>query len=549
LLTPNHSFLYKKVMILLLRNDNKDGITMTATAKQIYNSNQTITDYYYHRPNFITKSKRSGDCIKRVAYTTFKMKRCNNNTFVRMRMIKIVMLFIVFQLLCPNTTLLLLYTTPTTYMITVAAFHTATTTTTTTTTTIQRRIQSQHYKYHCANNYYSTNTNYRIQQQLLLSLLLSLQPYHSFYPKLILHGSTTQKLTTVILYNSVIETTTTDPTTNRYSVQQRQRPFSSVTSDANGELYNNNRVPSVRTTTTTTTNIHTNKKGTVKNNNTTNYQRQSIGDHIYKRVQWFGKVLTFQSSKPRNSIYFFGPNRNSMQHYNVQNNITPSQRIFRLVDDIGNINDNSNSNMRMDMGDTNQRRSLSFENIGTTKQSSTTTSATASTTDTTVTSPIQSFFQSLLIPEKIYPLWNRRRQEQEEDRLDEETNFVFDQDNFQQQVLEEEKQVWEALVSLEKDMSKLDRMIGTKPQLSYFQLILLGSAVLSTATSPLFFAGQLTEFVAPSMAAFTAAIGIAAEYRGRVAVADSKEVAAASLQCAAEAEGYLASAERAKAVR
>ena len=35
---------------------------------------------------------------------------------------------------------------------------------------------------------------------------------------------------------------------------------------------------------------------------------------------------------------------------------------------------------------------------------------------------------------------------------------------------------------------------------------------------------------------------------GKVAVADGKEVAAASVQCAAEAEGLLANAERSKAV-
>jgi hypothetical protein len=45
-----------------------------------------------------------------------------------------------------------------------------------------------------------------------------------------------------------------------------------------------------------------------------------------------------------------------------------------------------------------------------------------------------------------------------------------------------------------------------------------------------------------------AAIGIGAEYVGRVAVADGKEVAASTIQCAAEAEGLLANAERAKAV-
>jgi len=45
-----------------------------------------------------------------------------------------------------------------------------------------------------------------------------------------------------------------------------------------------------------------------------------------------------------------------------------------------------------------------------------------------------------------------------------------------------------------------------------------------------------------------ASIGIGAEFVGRVAVADGKEVAAASIQCAAEAEGLLANAERTKAV-
>lgn len=45
-----------------------------------------------------------------------------------------------------------------------------------------------------------------------------------------------------------------------------------------------------------------------------------------------------------------------------------------------------------------------------------------------------------------------------------------------------------------------------------------------------------------------ALIGIGAEYVGKVAVADGKEVAASAIQCAAEAEGLLANAERAKAV-
>lgn len=45
-----------------------------------------------------------------------------------------------------------------------------------------------------------------------------------------------------------------------------------------------------------------------------------------------------------------------------------------------------------------------------------------------------------------------------------------------------------------------------------------------------------------------AAIGISAEVTGKTAVADGKEVAAATLQCVAEAEGMMANAERSKAI-
>ena len=111
-----------------------------------------------------------------------------------------------------------------------------------------------------------------------------------------------------------------------------------------------------------------------------------------------------------------------------------------------------------------------------------------------------------------------------------------------------ERQVWQALANLESDMQLLDRMAGQKPQLSALEFGLLTTAVLAAASGPFFMQGQLTEFLAPSMAAFTAAIGIGAEYTGKIAVADGKEVAAASIQCAAEADGLLANAERAKAI-
>jgi len=99
-------------------------------------------------------------------------------------------------------------------------------------------------------------------------------------------------------------------------------------------------------------------------------------------------------------------------------------------------------------------------------------------------------------------------------------------------------------------VQQLDLIAGENPQLSPLEFSLLVAAVCSAASGPLLpVAGSaLTDFLAPAAAAFCAAIGIGAEYVGKVAVADSKEVAASTIQCAAEAEGILANAERAKAI-
>jgi hypothetical protein len=94
----------------------------------------------------------------------------------------------------------------------------------------------------------------------------------------------------------------------------------------------------------------------------------------------------------------------------------------------------------------------------------------------------------------------------------------------------------------------LDRLAGQKPQLSVVEIALLTAAVCTCVSGPIILDGKLAEFIAPSMAAVSAAIGVGAEYTGKVAVADGKEVAAASIQCAAEAEIYLANAERSKAI-
>jgi len=112
----------------------------------------------------------------------------------------------------------------------------------------------------------------------------------------------------------------------------------------------------------------------------------------------------------------------------------------------------------------------------------------------------------------------------------------------------DEKQVWAALENLERDMQMLDRLVVQKPQLSPLEFSLLCISVVSAAGSPFILGGEVTDVLAPASAAFSAAIGIGAEYVGKVAVADSKEVAAAALACSAEAEGFLANAERVKAV-
>lgn len=111
-----------------------------------------------------------------------------------------------------------------------------------------------------------------------------------------------------------------------------------------------------------------------------------------------------------------------------------------------------------------------------------------------------------------------------------------------------EEQVWTALANLELDMQLLDKVAGQKPQLTALELTLLSASVAAAASGPWLVGGKLTEFLAPTAAAFCAAIGIGAEYVGRVSVADGKEVAAASIQCAAEAEGLLANSERSKAI-
>jgi len=109
--------------------------------------------------------------------------------------------------------------------------------------------------------------------------------------------------------------------------------------------------------------------------------------------------------------------------------------------------------------------------------------------------------------------------------------------------------ITQALDTLEKDMALLDNLASLKPQLSGTEVGLLLGAVLASGIGPILFPGtSVTEVLAPAAAAFTASITIGSEYIGRVAVADGKEIAANSIQCAAEGEAFLANAERVKAI-
>ena len=169
-----------------------------------------------------------------------------------------------------------------------------------------------------------------------------------------------------------------------------------------------------------------------------------------------------------------------------------------------------------------------------------------------------------------------------------------------------------ALQTLEKDMALLDNIASSQSQLSGAEVGLLLGAVAASGLGPIAFPGtSVTEVLAPAAAAcklflgsgllylqcvqyslslnilpiyiqciyaVTASITIGSEYLGRVAVADGKEyvednlfcmsrtipfslefshfvllsnpnrIAANSIQCAAEAEGFLANAERVKAI-
>ena len=106
----------------------------------------------------------------------------------------------------------------------------------------------------------------------------------------------------------------------------------------------------------------------------------------------------------------------------------------------------------------------------------------------------------------------------------------------------EKKRVDVALDRMQRDMSMLDDAASAIPQLSTVETVVLSSTVLVAFASPYALSAKVVELLVPAMSSLSAAVGFSAEYLGKVAVSQGKEVAAATLQCAAEAESLLAQA-------
>eukprot|EP00471_Norrisiella_sphaerica_P005475 CAMPEP_0184484190 /NCGR_PEP_ID=MMETSP0113_2-20130426/5898_1 /TAXON_ID=91329 /ORGANISM="Norrisiella sphaerica, Strain BC52" /LENGTH=526 /DNA_ID=CAMNT_0026865055 /DNA_START=176 /DNA_END=1756 /DNA_ORIENTATION=- len=86
-----------------------------------------------------------------------------------------------------------------------------------------------------------------------------------------------------------------------------------------------------------------------------------------------------------------------------------------------------------------------------------------------------------------------------------------------------------------------------RPSISTVFFIVL-SSVLFSVVSPASFPEEITEVLVPVAASIIAVCTTAAEFQGKDATADAKEVAAVALAQAARSEAYLSRAEKAKAV-
>ena len=87
-----------------------------------------------------------------------------------------------------------------------------------------------------------------------------------------------------------------------------------------------------------------------------------------------------------------------------------------------------------------------------------------------------------------------------------------------------------AMARLQRDLGMLDQAASAKTSISPSSVFVLSATVLVAATAPFAFGEKLVEVLVPSMSAISAAIGLSAEYNGKVEVARGKEIAAVTLQ-------------------
>lgn len=99
-----------------------------------------------------------------------------------------------------------------------------------------------------------------------------------------------------------------------------------------------------------------------------------------------------------------------------------------------------------------------------------------------------------------------------------------------------------------QDVTYVDDLASRTPQLTTFEIAILLTTISLSALSPFFLDIEIIEFLVPSLAALSASVGISAEYIGKIAVSNGKELAALAIVAAAEAESILAEAEKSKAV-
>lgn len=105
-----------------------------------------------------------------------------------------------------------------------------------------------------------------------------------------------------------------------------------------------------------------------------------------------------------------------------------------------------------------------------------------------------------------------------------------------------------ALQKLREDIDLIDEQVGRKPRLGPAEGLTLAASAALAAAGPVIWSEKVVEVLIPGCALLVAAIGVSAEYVGRVATASGMEVAATSMRAAVESETLLATAERSKAV-